>query len=536
MGVKNCPETPRQRMINMMYIVLTAMLALNVASETLEAFRVIDGSLIQTMNAVDSKNKQVYLAFEQAYAENALKVQDWKIKADQVKARSDSMVNYIWKLKEQLVTASGSKKVDADHPYDGEMFSLKTLKGDTILLKKEDDINTPSEIMITQKRAAELKGKMADYKNFMVNLVDEGTDAQLKEVLSQELETRDSRFNLRSGDKKTWEVVYFENKPLASILTMLSKIQIDVKNSEANLLSYLYSKIDAASFKFNKLGAQVIANSAVILRGEEYKAEIFLAAIDTTVDPEIIVNGHILPIVEGKAVYQLKTNETGTFKWSGVLKYKTPAGLIQSYPFDKEYQVTAPGVTISPTKMNVFYRGIGNPVSISVPSIAKENLRIEMTNGKITSSGNEFIVFPADLDEQGKRTTVSVFARVGDGERLMGSMPFRVKKVPDPVAKIANLSGGNIKKEDLLLEDGILAVLVDFDFDLKFRITQFDVSLSGSGGYWNTWKSASNRFSPEQKGQFKNLAIGSVVYFDNIRAKGDDGTDRTLDPISFKIR
>jgi len=193
-------------------------------------------------------------------------------------------------------------------------------------------------------------------------------------------------------------------------------------------------------------------------------------------------------------------------------------------------------VTISPTKMNVFYRNIANPIDVSVPGIAKENLRIEMTNGRITSAEGQMMVYPTDLDEQGRRTTVSVFARLSGGERLMGTMNFRVKKVPDPVAKIANLSGGNIKKEDLMLEDGMMAVLEDFDFELRFTVTQFDVSLTGAGGYVNTWKAAGNRFTADQKAQFRNLAVGSIVYFDNIKARGDDGTDRTLDPISFKIR
>lgn len=536
MGIKNCPETPRQRMINMMYIVLTAMLALNVAAETLEAFRVIDGSLIQTFGAVDSKNAQVYLDFEQAYAENAEKVGEWKNKADQVRSRTDSIVRYIWGLKEELVNASGSKPYEANNSLDLDRFPYVTMKGDTLVLKKEDDINTPSEIMIARKRAFQLKGKITDYKNFMVSMIENGSDAQLKEIISRELETPDSRFNLKSGERKPWENQYFENKPLASIMTLLSKLQIDVKNSEANLLNYLYSKIDASSYKFNKLDAQVIANSSIVLKGEEYVAEIFLAAIDTTVDPEIIVGGNRMPIVDGKAVYRLRPQETGTFKWSGVLKYKTPEGTIRSYDFNKEYQVTAPSVTISPKKMNVFYRGLGNPVDVSVPGIVKENLRIEMTNGKVTPSGNEWLVYPTELDEQGRKTKVTVYANVGGTEKLMGTMDFRVKKVPDPVAQIANLAGGNIKKEELRLEDGMLAVLEDFDFDLKFRITQFDVSITGAGGYTSTWKSTSARFTDEQKKQFNSLTVGSIIYFDNIRAKGDDGTDRPLDPISFKIR
>ncbi|HSQ89419.1 GldM family protein, partial [Romboutsia sp.] len=118
----------------------------------------------------------------------------------------------------------------------------------------------------------------------------------------------------------------------------------------------------------------------------------------------------------------------------------------------------------------------------------------------------------------------------------MGSMVFRVKRVPDPVATIAEQNGGQIAKERLLAEQGIFAELVDFDFDLKFTVTQFDVTITGSGGYSNTWSSKSNRFTSEQKTQFSSLSTGSIIYFDNIVAHGDDNTDRELSPISFKIR
>lgn len=536
MGIRNCPETPRQRMINMMYIVLTAMLALNVAAEVLEAFRVVDASLIQTLRAVDSKNSQVYYSFDLAYRDNPAKVQEWKIKADNAKIKTDSLINYIWRLKEKLVISSGSKHINPKRPLTGEEFTFKTLSGDTLIIKKEDDINTPSEIMIAQNKAQELKAKIAEYKNFMISEV--GTaDPELKEIIMQELETADAQKNVSRGEgKKTWEIQHFESKPLAGILAFMSKLQIDVKNSEAILINHLYAQIDEKSYKFNKLGPEVVPSSGIVLQGDEYSAEIFLAAIDTTVDPEIYVHNVRLPIVDGKATYRVKANEPGTFKWSGLLKYKTPQGMIKSFPFDKEYQVTRPSVTISPTKMNVFYKGIPNPVDISVPAVAKENLRVDMTNGRIVPSGNVLMVYPTDIDELGKRTTVSVYAKVAGTERLMGTMIFRVKKVPDPVAQIANQSGGNIKKEDLLVEDGMMAVLLDFDFDLRFTITQFDVSITGSGGYVKTWNSTNNRFSADQKSQFKNLSTGSIIYFDNIKAHGDDGTDRTLGPISFKIR
>jgi gliding motility-associated protein GldM len=495
----------------------------------------VDSSLLQTLNAVDSKNNQIYASFEQAYAENPARTEEWKSKADEVKVVSDSMVNYISRLKERLVLASGTRSFTPGTALQGNDFVFVTLTNDTLLLRKEDDLHKPSEIMIGQKGAAELRESLNNYREFLLSFLAEGDD-NIKESISQELDTPDTQFTLRGGERRTWERHYFENKPLAAVLTILSKFQIDVKNAEAYLLNYLYGQIDAGAFKFNKLDAQVIANSAIVLQGEEYFAEVFLAAIDTTVDPEIIVNNRALPIVDGKGIYRLRTNETGTFRWSGVLNYRTPEGLIRNYPFTKEYQVTAPSVTISPTKMNVFYRGIANPVDVSVPGVTKENLRIEISNGRIVTEGNELMVYPNELDELGRRTTVSVYARVAGTERLMGSTNFRVKRVPDPVAQVANLSGGNIRREDLDVEDGVMAVLPDFDFNLRFTVTGFDVNVITAGGFTNTYRSNNNRFTPEQKAQFRNLPAGSVFYIDNIMARGDDGTERALDPINFKIR
>ena len=116
----------------------------------------------------------------------------------------------------------------------------------------------------------------------------------------------------------------------------------------------------------------------------------------------------------------------------------------------------------------------------------------------------------------------------------MGSMVFRVKEVPDPLATIGGKNGGTLKKEELMAEDGLFADLKDFDFDLKFTVTQFDVSFSGA--YVKTTSSKSNKFTDEQKGFFSKLNQGSIIFIDNIMAKGGDGSNRPLAPISFKIK
>ena len=320
MGAKNCPETPRQKMINMMYIVLTAMLAINVAAEVLEAFKVVDSSLIQTLKAVDQKNAQIYSSFEQAYVENPAKVEEWKAKADQVRESTTSIYSYINQLKEELVKYSGSKPVNNENPYSDDDFIYITEAGDTLEIDKEDDLNGPSEMMIAQNRANELKLEIEKYRDQLVSLITED-DVELRENILQELDTKDPAVNIREGgDSKTWEIQHFESKPLIAVLTLLSKIQIDVKNAEANLINYLYSQIDAGSFKFNKLGARVIPTSSIILQGEEYLADVFLAAEDTTQQPQIIINNRQAEVIDGKATYRVKPTDVGKFTWNGLIK------------------------------------------------------------------------------------------------------------------------------------------------------------------------------------------------------------------------
>jgi gliding motility-associated protein GldM len=536
MGAKNCPETPRQKMINMMYIVLTAMLALNVAAEVLEAFKVVDISLLQTLETVDMKNAQVYARFEQAYAENETRVRAWKEKADVVKTRTDSLIAYIGDIKKEMVMKSGASPVTEEEPLLPDEFFLATNEGDTLRISKAEDLNVPSEFMITQKKATELKEAIENYRSSLVALIDE-SDQELKNTILSALDTSDPPINLKEGgENKSWETERFLDKPLVAILALLSKIQIDVKNSEANLINYLYAQIDAGSFLFNKLGARVIPNSNVVLQGDEYVAEVFLAAEDTTQQPEILINNRPVPVQDGKAIYSVKTSEPGVFSWSGLIKYKTPAGVIKNYPFEQEYQVTRPSVTMSATRMNVFYRGLDNPFDVGGGGIPQENLEVAMTNGSVVKRGNAYIIKPNELDEQGRRTTVSVYANIGGERRMLGSSNWRVKRVPDPVAQVAGQAGGTIRKERLLVEDGVMAVLEDFDFDFRYTVTQFRVEISAAGGYVNFFESNSNRFTAEQKDQFRRLNPNSIIYISNIKAVGDDGTTRDLDPVPFKIQ
>lgn len=538
MSSKNCPESTRQKMINMMYLVLTAMLALNVAAEVLESFRIIDASLTQTLNNVDRKNKQIYNAFEAASIQNPQKVKEWKDKADQVKDKTKALITKINELKEELVITSGGipkNAAGADFVLADEPVIVGT-KGDTILVKNEGDLNVPSQIMITQKKGEDLRTNIEGFRGFLTTFLEEGDP--IRENIIKQLDTTAPKINLKEGgEKKTWETLNFESKPLIAVITLLSKMQIDVENAETNVISALYSKIDAASFKFNKLEARILPKSTYVLKGDQFETEIYLAAVDTTQQPKIYVGNSEIPANrEGKFVYKTTASEAGLKTYSGTIKYTNPEGNVVAYPFKGEYMVGLPSVTISPTKMNVLYLGIPNPVKVSVPGVPSENLTVSVTNGRMEKSGEDWLVYPTKLDATGKNTAITVSATMNGEKRSMGSMAFRVKEVPPPLATVGGKNGGVLKKEELMAEEGLFADLLDFNFDLKFKVTAFEITFSGAGGFSTSYKGTGNKFTPEQKDQFKKLSQGSVIIIDNITAKGDDGANRPLSPISFKIR
>ena len=244
----------------------------------------------------------------------------------------------------------------------------------------------------------------------------------------------------------------------------------------------------------------------------------------------------MVEVKDGKAIYKGNTDKAGVFKWSGLIKYKTPGGIIKSYPFEQEYQVAKPNVTMSATKMNVFYKGLKNPFDVGGGAIPNEDLDVEMTNGKLTKVGDEYVIEPNELDELGRKTKVSVYANIGGSRRLIGTTNWRVKQVPDPVAQINGQTGGDIRKELLGVQQGLMAVLVDLDFEFKYTVTQFTVETTGQGGYTNRYLAKGYRFTSEQKEALKRININSIVYIGDIKAIGDDGITRDLDPISFKIK
>lgn len=512
-------ETPRQKMIGMMYLVLTALLALNVSAEVLNAFILIDNSLRATTENTMDKNKDLITKFAEAMKLNPVKTKEWKEKADKVSVEANKLFVNIDSLKYLIVRTS-------DGPEG---------RPDSIVHK--DDTNVPGQIMITEKvdgkmRATILKEEIAAFRDFLINLVgDKPENATLINSLKRNLNTDDIKGH--EGEKVPWEVANFEHLPMAGVITLMSKMQADIRNAETEVLNFLYGAIEGKeSIPFNKIEAIVNAPTNYVLKGQPFTAQVFVAASDTTMDPVIKLNGgSTLPIKNGKGIFTGNTSTPGIKTWGGVIELLNPrTKQIKKFPFTSTYTVGEAALVVSPTKMNVFYIGVDNPVDVSVPGIDPNKVHVTISNGSIRKKGKAYVV-------RVKRTGnvyISASIDTENGRRSMGRKIFRVKRVPDPVAYIGDKRKGSVSKGWLAAQSGIKAVLKGFDFDLRFRVVYFKLSYTDKG-FTKEKVVRSNSFGTIRS-ELRKVPSGKKVYFEDIQAVGPDGSKRDLGTLVLRVK
>lgn len=512
MGAKNCPETPRQKMIGMMYLVLTAMLALNVSADVLNAFSKVQQGLTSSITTSYKKNAEMYSEIEMAYNLNQTKVGGARAKALDIKGKTDELLKNIEELKKRMVVL-----------VDGEE------EADVLNIKAKDNLDIGGQVMIVEGNGKKLREKIAAYRELVVGYVNP-KDSVLRNSVLNNLNTEDPK--AVDGEFKSWESSKFESIPLVGVVTILTMYQNDLLNVEEDILRYLYSSIDAESFKFNKLEALVIPDSRYILKGENFKAKIMLAAIDTTQKPEILANGRQVVYNGDFGIYSEAATTVGIRKLKGVINYVTPSGIALPREFEMEYEVAEPAVVISPTKMNVFYVGVDNPVSLAAPGISPDIIEPQITNGSITKSGSGYVVRP---QTPGKKCAITVYANINGQKRALQTQEFRVKEVPDPIAKVNGIKSGKITKGVLAASGQIDVELEGFDFDMKFKVQNFSLYTVVDGYVQEAVKSDGAAFSAKQLELINKLKRNQPLTIENIVVKGPDGSTRELTPIPLKI-
>jgi len=518
--------SPRQKMINMMYLVLTALLALNVSKEILKAFHLMEVSFNKANDNVDKKNQNILAALQQQAENRKEEVAPYYNRALEVKKVSGEFVKYIEELKKTLIDRTEGRK----EPKEGE------IKGETEL-SEADNIELHANYLFKNpkdEKAKELTNMVNSTREKFFKLMIDGGGVKIDPKDRSKIETLT---NLRTNFDKTnypgWAEMYFEHSPLAGVITMLTKIQNDCRNTEADIIEVLAKNIDKTKVSFDRLEAKVIANSTAVMVGSEYKAEVLLVASNSKSENPVVVDGRVLPMEDGKGVYSVRPSNQGTFTWKGVIQVKGPEG-IQPYPFEAEYQAFQGAATISADAMNVLYIGLDNPISIAVAGYTPKDIIPSMSGGSLTPKPGGWF---AKVTAPGK-ALIQASVKMKDGSvRKMGEQTYRIKQVPKPESMFGALESGTYPAAALLGQSTITAQLPNFVFEgVKFTVISYAWAYAPRRGNSEFGAGSGAAISPQLKGAITKAKKGDKILVDDIQANGPGGIKKRLSPIVITIQ
>jgi gliding motility-associated protein GldM len=511
------PKDPRQKMINIMYLVLTAMLALNVSAEILNAFNIVNDSIENSNISITSKNTITYDQFGKQMVNDPGKVGPLKEKAEQVKAISTEMYVYLDTLKATIIRESGGLNEYGD-------------------IKSKDNLDAPTRVMENQKKGPELEKRLTDLRNKLLSFVDvkdPKVKADFEKSLPLRVEIGKSHGNDHGPKNKTWTSYHFNMVPTIAAVTILSKFQNDIKNSESRLVDYLFSKIGEDDFKFDKIRPFVSLNSKNLMEGQTLTAQIAVGAYSSTVNPEIVVNGQSIEAKEGLGTFTMPVSGIGEKSVSGKITLKKPNGDVESYDFNEPYSVGASTTSISADKMNVLYIGLQNPISISAGGVPAEKVSAGINNGSMTKTGAG--KYSVVVSKPGM-AMISVSADIDGKVKTLGSKEFRIKYIPDPVLKVGMSRGPFMKAAEFKVQGGLRADLEDFLFDgVRYEVVSYRIGIDAKGKDYAEADANSAYFPSSVMPAIRSMRAGDIVYFDNIRVKGPDGRVRDMPNVNFKI-
>ena len=519
MGSNSNKLSPRQKMINLMYIVLTAMLALNVSSDVLDGFTQVEDGLNRSNENVAERNEDLFLRLKAFNDQNPEKGAVWYNKAAEVREVTQSLYTLVDSLKQAIVI-----QADGDD-------------GDVNNIVNRDDLESASVVMLSpgKSNGQNLRLSIDGYREYIAALM---TDDIKRKNIEQVLSTSESKDGIISNRK--WEEAQFENQPVVAAITLLAKLQNDIRYAEGEALATLLTNVDAGDVRVNEINAFVIPQSRVVMRGSKYSANIVLAAVDTTQRPVVVINGKTLN--NDRGLYELITGSTGVFDYKGYLEVPHGDGSTTRHDFQSSYTVIEPTATVSATMMNVLYAGIDNPMSISVPGIANNAVSASMSNGTLTRKGDSWVARPGKVGED---AVITVTATMDGRQQTVASMSFRVRKLPDPTPFISYTDNkGNkerykgsrpIAKTLLMQASGLEAAIDDELLNIAFKVLSFETVFFDSMGNAIPEVSEGANFSQRQKEQFRRLSRGKRFYISRVKAIGPDGIQRDLSPMEVIV-
>ncbi len=525
------PKEPRQLMINIMYLVLTALLALNVSAEIFNAFEMVDGGLKRSSASIDAANASLPESIRES-AKKKGSLQEYADRIDPVQALSKEGTDYIADIWNTLIDRSGDNSGQVD---DGDYVIVK----DKRVLKGKKNYDGTTKYMVDEGKGEELIAKLKEIKQGFLSFIDTADRAEYASKIPIEIDEESWKTSVNK--KASWSDFTFGHMPLGATQPIFSKFENDIKASESTVLNYLAGKVgltdDVVLDKFRVVSAP---KKSYVIKGEKYEADIFLSAssgADSKTGISISVEGARLPVdKDGNAKYTATTSSSGTKKYNAKVSVTNPVtGETKSYTQTFEYEVGERSVAISPTKMNVFYVGVDNPIEISAAGVSSNNMKVSMGGqggGTIKKNGDgTYTVNVKQPTKKGDFATVNVSA---DG--MNAKKEFRVKRIPNPTPKLGQNKGGSIKSGLLKASAGIYPVLEGFDFDAKCKLESFVLERAAKRQDIEVAKNTGGKFNGKAADLIRKAKPSDRYYMTNIKCKcPGDRAPRDLGQMVFRV-
>ncbi|NII23944.1 gliding motility protein GldM [Pseudoflavitalea sp. X16] len=524
------PKEPRQKMINMMYLVLTALLALNVSSEILNAFKVVNVSIANSNAVITEKNDVTYKSFEEKKKDpqTSAKAAVWAPKAEYVKKISADLYTYIENLKLEMKKKSKLEIKDGVEHY------------------SEDNLDAPTALMDKEGKGKELYDKLAAYKSQVIAVLkpEEFADnpnfqAQMKKDIEGFQKSIPINMNVPksqtgkeySNDAKGWTTNYFHMTPTVAALTILSKFQNDIKSSESQMVDYLHTQIGSVKVIFDQFQAIAQANTSYAMPGDNIEITAGVGAFSAAAKPKITINGQPQTLTpEGTAVFKTTASGTGDHAVDVRIEYAKPDGSIATVNKKVNYTVGVPsGASVFLQKMNVLYVGVDNPLTISGGSVGSEKVSVSFSGGvPVTKAGGDnYIIKPKNPGE----ANIIVNA---DGKSF--KFPMRVKLLPPPTGFIGAKKGGSISSAELKAIGAVIAKL-DSDFQAAYKVVSYQIgAVGGPIQIYAIANNSGNRWTGAAEALISRTGPGSRVFFDQIQVVGPDGRQVEIPSMMFTLK
>lgn len=539
------PKEPRQLMINLMYLVLTALLALNVSAEVMNAFFTLDEGNQASISTVNSQLDQTVRGLKSLLSdESKAKYRAIEPAVDKVRSEVNTFGTYIDELRAKLIDAAGDQNGEVGDGDYTISYGKTVPKG-----KKNKDVTT--RILVEQGVGEELKGKILEVKEKMVSayttlLNENGETFGLKpEEIKNRIDNIGNNLALKiddetwklSKDKKSWADFKFRQMPLAAVMPLLSQMQSDAKSSEAALVNNMAELAGGRVVEFDAFFPVVQAEKSYVIKGEPFKAKISVGTYSSSLNPSdigIFVNGSKLPVNnEGIAEYTAATNGVGTKTLQLRAEVVNPlTGEKTDGDATYTYEVGERSVAISADKMNVFYIGVKNPISVSAAGVSSNELKVNISGGggKMTNTGSNSWDIEVTTPTDDCKINVT-------GGGMNATKQFRVKRIPDPTARLGNKEDGSMGNGEFKVQKGLIAWLDNFDFDAKCNIQGFNLVKVAKRSDPVEVTNAGGSFDGKAQNLVTSAKPGDTFYFENVKARcPGDQAGRKINSLVFRIK